>query len=270
MKSIPLTENELKHIRETYELELEKLQKRTGEISGILKKLKGTATEDAESEERNTVKEVPRKNVSVKKEKDTPKTESIKVKADTKVKGKRGRPPKAKVEAQTKTNEIVAAEKPAPKKRGRKPSLKKDIEKTAKAPSPAKAIKALKKSKVEVKPLKAKKAVATVKNTEPKKRGRKPSDNSKKARWTASILDILNKGGKVLSSREIIGQVMKLQNIPAAELQKTRSIITGSLSDLKLETKKVKTMTVSGKKGELYGLSQWFNELGQLVDPSRL
>jgi hypothetical protein len=320
MKSIPLTENEVKHIRETYELELERLQKRTTEISGILKKLKGITTDDVSREEETKAE--------LKKDKLT-KTEKLskfgnpQAKAETKIKGKRGRPAKVKTEQTTIANDVATAEQTAPKKRGRKPSLKKNIEETAQVLPLAKTVKVRKnkaeakpvktkkaavkaeqkkepkkrgrkpsvknnieetaqasplaktvkvrKNKAEVKPVKTKKAaVKAEQKKEPKKRGRKPSDDSKKARWTASILDILNEKGKVLPSKEIISQVLKLQDIPASELQKAKGIITGSLSELKLKAKKLKTMSVSGKKGELYGLSNWFNELGQLIEPSRL
>jgi hypothetical protein len=63
---------------------------------------------------------------------------------------------------------------------------------------------------------------------------------------------------------------MKRQNIPATEYSKTRSIVAGSLSDLVLETKRLKTVPIPGQKGKLYGLAQWFDEKGNLTDKSKL
>jgi hypothetical protein len=112
--------------------------------------------------------------------------------------------------------------------------------------------------------------IATTKTAIKGKRGRKKSENSKKSRWTASILEILEKQGKLYSSREIVENVMKMQNIPAAEYNKTRSIIAGGLSDLKLETKRLKSISIPGQKGELYGLSGWFDESGNLIDKTKI
>jgi hypothetical protein len=70
-------------------------------------------------------------------------------------------------------------------------------------------------------------------------------------------------------SREIVLEIMKIQNIPDAEFTKTRGIVAGSLSDLKLETKRLKSMTIPGKKAELYGLAQWFDATGNLIDKDK-
>jgi hypothetical protein len=63
---------------------------------------------------------------------------------------------------------------------------------------------------------------------------------------------------------------MKRQNIPAGEYSKTRSIIAGSLSDLVLETKRLKTVPIPGQKGNLYGLSQWFDNSGNLLEKNKM
>jgi len=102
------------------------------------------------------------------------------------------------------------------------------------------------------------------------KRGRKKSENSKKASWTATIVELLQDQSKLLSSRAIVDEVMKRQNIPAADYSKTRSIIAGSLSDLVLETKRLKTMPIRGQKGNLYGLTQWFDNSGNLLDKAKM
>jgi len=289
MKSIPFTENEINHLRETYSLELEKLQKRAFEISTILNKLQGKEGDDEQPKDKPSQSAqgkalvIPAKNVSTKNE-IAKKGESLSPKIEEKPKGKRGRP--AKIKPEPKELTITTEIKPAivKAKRGRKPSVKEVIEtkprnikettvsgNNKKLEKNTKAEKAVKVEKKE-KPLKgaSKAATKVEKIGAPAKRGRKMSDSSKKSNWTTLILEILKNKKKVLPSRDIIEQVMKMQNIPASDLRKTRSIITGSLSDLKLETKKVKSISLPGQKGEFYGLTQWFNELGQLLDPSKL
>ena len=270
MKSISLTENEISHIKELYSQELERLQKRSNEISSILTKLKGP--EDAETPAKET-KAIQKQDKVLKKTSKTLK-ENTKAQSSAKIakvekndirkeaekpKAKRGRPFAKKAE--------VKLETIAKGKRGRKPKAKELV-----AVEPLKAKKAItvvKTAKAEklAKPAKVKKEVA--KSETPAKRGRKKSINSKKSRWTVSILEILEKEGKVLTSREILNQIMTIQKIPVADLGKTRSTVTGSLSDLKLETKRVKSISIPGQKAELYGLAQWFNEAGNLLDQSR-
>ena len=59
---------------------------------------------------------------------------------------------------------------------------------------------------------------------------------------------------------------MTLQKIADKDRSKTRSIVTGSLSDLKLETKKIKSIAIPGQKAELYGLNEWFDVEGRVLN----
>ena len=311
MKTIPLTENEINHIKEMYAQELERLQKRASEISSMLKKLQGKM----EAIEEKPIKKVekaavkaakPAKRKYARKNAETPVTVEKKVKTiEEKPKAKRGRPAK-KVEVKAGAKAEVKSEKKTGKKikiagkktektaktqitskvenitkvkKGRPAKAKKGRPTKAKKGKPAKAQKASKaKNTVKVtktaktkkgRPAKAartKAASIAVKG----KRGRKKSESSKKSRWTTTIIDLLENQKKVLSSRAIVDEVMKRQNIPATEYSKTRSIVAGSLSDLVLETKRLKTVPIPGQKGKLYGLAQWFDEKGNLTDKSKL
>ncbi|MDP4208058.1 MAG: hypothetical protein Q8928_04505 [Bacteroidota bacterium] len=241
MKTIPLTENEINHIKETYSQELERLQKRAGEIASILKKLGGISS--IEVADPLPTESAPVKNAEVPaiptKRKYTRKSTIVAapVESNEQViennivempKKRRGRPAKIKTEETEILEEVVVkAEK---KKPGRK------------------------------------KAEKTTKGT----RGRKKSDDSKRSRWTNAILAILEEQEKLLSSRDIIEEIMKKQNIIASDYNKTRAIVAGSLSDLKHETKRLKTIKNPKIKGSLYGLTEWFDEAGALVDETKL
>ena len=275
MKSISLNENEINHIKEMYSQELERLQKRSSEISAFIKKLDDHNVIDNQIVEKKPTKrkeKIVEKPTKALKAGNKPKqsTKNAKVEAIAipilaeKPKSKRGRPAK-KTEVKNVTSVVKKVVTSEPKaKRGRKPEAKKLV--SAQPAITKKAAKATKKPKVEklAKPAKIKKEVA--KASKPLKPGRKKSEKPKKSNWTASILEILEKRGKVLSSKEILDQIMLNQKIADADRAKTRSIITGSLSDLKLETKRIKSLAVPGQKGELYGLSLWYDENGNLLE----
>ena len=334
MKTIPLTDNEIGHIKDLYSQELERLQKRAHEISTILKKLRGNAEVEitggkvdkkidkspvhpAKAGKRKYAKQnaVTPATVAEKKEKTV----------EQKPKGKRGRPAKIKTDVKATAKTEAKTETKVIKKRGRKPGKvakpakatkaskavkatktvkkakavkavkpikavkAKKTAKTAKAVKPAKAVKAKKakkpakavKAKKPAKAVKVKKTTKAVKAVKSKKvvakpavakgkRGRKKSENSKKASWTTTIVELLQDQNKLLSSKAIVEEVMKRQNIPAGEYSKTRSIIAGSLSDLVLETKRLKTVPIPGQKGNMYGLSQWFDNSGNLLEKNKM
>ena len=342
MKTIPLTDNEINHIKEVYSQELERLQKRAHEISSILKKLQGKAETIAEEKKVDKIaakaavtgkRKYNKKNAVV-----SANTEKKDNNTEQKTKGKRGRPAKiktaAKADAKTEAKIIkkrgrkpnavkplkaakatkatkatkpakvaktskataktakvktkaVKAEKTAKAKTGKTAKTSKTAKtakvskavKTAKTSKPAKAAKTVKTAKATktakaVKPTKAIKTAKTAKTVKPVaekgKRGRKKSENSKKSRWTTTIIELLEGQGKLLSSRAIVDEVMKSQSIPTTDYSKTRSIIAGSLSDLVLETKRLKTIPIRGQKGNLYGLTQWFDNSGNLLDKNKM
>jgi hypothetical protein len=303
MKTIPLTENEINHIKEMYAQELERLQKRASEISSMLKKLQGKM----EAIEEKPIKKVekaavkaakPAKRKYARKNAETPVTVEKKVKTiEEKPKAKRGRPAK-KVEVKAGAKAEVKSEKKTGKKikiAGKKTEKTAKTQITSKVENITKAKKGRPAKAKKGKPAKAQKAskakntVKVTKTAKTKKgrpakaartkaasiaikgkRGRKKSESSKKSRWTTTIIDLLENQKKVLSSRAIVDEVMKRQNIPATEYSKTRSIVAGSLSDLVLETKRLKTVPIPGQKGKLYGLAQWFDEKGNLTDKSKL
>jgi hypothetical protein len=263
MKSISLTESEINHIKEMYSQELERLQKRTAEISAMLKKIETqeySQLQTSKIKSEKTVEKVEKVLKSTKKAK--PVSAKKKEKAtDLKVAKKRGRPAKEKAEvaviAPLKVKEVAAPKA----KRGRKPKTKVTAKNQPVAASETAKPKDITKAKAVAKPKKI--AAKPKKETKVVK---KKAEKSKKSHWTTSILDLLDKAGKVMTSRQIIDQIMVIQKIADVDRPKTRSIVTGSLSDLKLETKRIKSTAVPGQKGELYGLAQWYDDAGNLLE----
>jgi hypothetical protein len=275
MKNIQFTENDINHIRETYSQELERLQKRVTEISSLLKKLKSTEEAERKGNGKKTSTKVSN---SLEKRAKQPTTKASKKQTlpaqEEKPKVKRGRPTKIKdvVSTTSAKNESIKTKsqnKIAKKgKPGRKPAVKTVKAVAVKPVKAVKAVKVVKKGK-KTKEKTAKSIKAATKPTIKGKPGRKKSENSKRSRSTASIIEILEQKGKVMGTRELIEEVMKVQNIPASEFAKTRSIVAGGLSELN-KTKRINSVSVPGQKGGRYGLKQWFNESGKLIDQSRL
>jgi hypothetical protein len=259
MKTIPLTEKDLGKIKELYAEELDRLRKREGELIDILKKLGGA-----------TVSEVVKLDVaSSNTEKKVVEKTAVKPVAE---KAKRG--PKAKVTApavETKQPVKKAITKVKPEPKAAKPAKVEKIAKAkkVKAEKPAKAVKPVK----PVKPVKAVKAPKAPKAVKPEgekgKPGRKKSDNSQRSKATAAFIRIIEKQNKMVPSRIVIEEYMKQENIPANQFDKMRSSFSGCFTELKKNKSLITTLPIKGQKGELFGLTKWFNEKGQLIDPSK-
>jgi len=232
MKTVSFTENEIDYIKELYKQELERLQERTNVVAALLEKIKlmGNSIETATVQQKSTKVEI-----ALKRKKDNVLIDS----------------------AQSFEKEINAVLK-SPKSQ----AIKEDVAIKGKKRGP----KAKEKS---AKPVKAVKVTNVEKVNETKgKPGRKKSADSKRSIWTAAILDIIGKNEKMIPSSIIVDEIMKSQKIPASDITKTRSMVGGSLIDLKKESK-IKTVPNPGKKGELYGLSEWFDAKGVLIDKSK-
>jgi hypothetical protein len=66
-----------------------------------------------------------------------------------------------------------------------------------------------------------------------------------------------------MPSSAIIEESMKKQGLPTSDLPKIRNLVGGTLITLKKENK-IKTISNPGKRGELYGLAEWFDANGNL------
>jgi hypothetical protein len=259
MKTIPFTESEINHIKELYTQELERLQKRTLEITSLLNKFESAEKTEVISAKKVTESKTPEKlkrNKIEKKENSIGNIPEQPTQTIEAPKAKRGRPFAIKAETDSaKTKKAIIEPIGKIKIRGNHKSAEK-----------VKAIVAPKTDrKIKEKTAKIDGKVAS----EQGKRGRKKEENSKSSQGTAAILQILEKKRKVITSRDIIEEFMKIQNISPAEFNNTRNTIAGGLSNLKLKSKHIKSISIAGQKGELYGLSQWFDDAGQLLDESR-
>jgi hypothetical protein len=288
MKNVPLTANEIDKIKEVYSQELDRLRKRASELSSMLKKLQ----RKSEVIEDKTGKKIEKPG---KKNKATSVSENKTKVVGKKAKGKRGRPARKTVAKVVAKAEVKTGKKVKRKKAGRKQTAGRS--KIVKAQSSSKGLQTnkakkgktlnvKKATKVKAKRSRAVKAKTVLKAAKVSKAkkiakakpivakkgkpGRKKSEASKKSRWTTTIAELLEAQNKLLSSRAIVDEIMKKQNIPAADYSKTRSIVAGSLSDLVLETKKLKTVPLPGQKGKLYGLTEWFDDKGNVLDKSKL
>lgn len=234
MKKISLSKNEIEDLKDLYQSEIDRAQRRIESLKSILKKIeKGDLGGDDETS--------------------APKKRGRKPKADKTVEPakpkKRGRPKKVAVQSSQ------AAEVKEPKKRGRKPKVQsQELEKEAK-----KLSKKISKRKVKVSP--------------PKKKGRKPKSIRKslkqnlggeKIKWNNLIIDIFKGNNKLLQAKDLTQYALERLQLPEVEKDRTRMAVATNLTKLTKYDKKVVKFTRQGDKIAYYGLAEWFNEDGSL------
>ena len=270
MKNIPFTESELKQIKEFYSQELDKLEKRTSEVKNLLKKF-----DSADKVEKATTVESKEVKVQAKK---SGRKNATTVKADSKPAEVASSVP-VKSTKKVKTAK-VAKEKAAPKAKNVKakkavkaaPVATANAAKPAKSVKPVKAAKAPKASKA-AKPAKATKVVKSAKASKPAKTDKgttKREFSGRKANWSEFIINLLKSNNQLLPSRFFVDAAMKRNNLTEKDFIKTRGLIATKLSDMFKNTKTLMLFEQPGKKGGLYGLPEWFDEKGNLLDKSKM
>jgi len=236
MKKITLSKEEIEDLKDLYQSEIDRAQRRIDSLKSILKKIeKGDLGDETE---------VP-----------TPKKRGRKPKVAKPIEStapkKRGRPKKVTAE------DAKAPEAKEPKKRGRKPKEK---------PEQAK--------QVAKKPRK-KTAKKKVKPAAPKKRGRKPKSLRKslkqniggeKIKWNNLIIDIFKSSDKLLQAKDLTQAALERLQLPEVEKDRTRMAVATNLTKLTKYDKKVVKYSRPGDKIAYYGLTDWFNEDGSLKD----
>lgn len=234
MKKISLSQNEIEDLKDLYQSEIDRAQRRIESLKSILKKI--------EKGDLDTKPEAPAKRGR------KPKTAQPKPTAEAPK--KRGRKPK---------NQTLKTEEPTikePKKRGRKPKAK-----AASATAPAKKTKKTKVSKRKTK-------VAV-----PKKRGRKPkplrkslkqSAGGEKVKWVDLITSIFKTNNALMQANTLTVEAMKKLGLPEVEKDRTRMAVATNLTKLTKHDKKIVKFTREGDKVAYYGLAEWFNEDGSL------
>jgi hypothetical protein len=277
MKNIPFTENEIKEIKDHYSQELEKIQKRANEIRGIIEKMEGSKVASSVMPE-PTVEKIIDKGKR-KYSRKTEKKEASLISVNEPVKLPEVVAAKQKGRKKSSITEVPVPQQVAAKTKGvsnkkadvtseTKTKSTKIAKKSAitKVPISKVSKKALKSANAEIKIAKTAKIVPVVSVAE---KGRKKSTDSKKSQYESFILGIITKQGKLLTSKVIFDSVEKEFKVPAADYSKMKATVTVILSKEKANGQ-LKDMAQPGTKAKLYGISEWFDNNGNLKDSSKL
>ncbi|HDP76423.1 MAG TPA: hypothetical protein ENN49_11315 [Bacteroidales bacterium] len=234
MKKITLSNDEIEDLKDLYQSEIDRAQRRIDSLKSILRKIeKGDLGDE---------KEV----AAPKKRGRKPKAKEV---AEPTTPKKRGRPKKITAEANK------SAQTGEPKKRGRKP--KENSETKAEKP---------KKEPQKV-------TMKKVKTSPPKKRGRKPKSLRKrlkptiedeKIKWNDLIIDIFKSNDKLLQAKDLTMRVLEKLQLPEVEKDRTRMAVATNLTKLTKYEKKIFKYARPDHKIAYYGLAEWFNEDGTL------
>lgn len=234
MKKITLSKEEIEDLKDLYQSEIDRAQRRIDSLKSILKKI-----EKSDLGNENDL-------AAPKKRGRKPKVKEASEPTATK---KRGRPKKIATEVD---KSVISKE---PKKRGRKPKVNPET----KAEEQKKEHKKITKKKI--------------KTSAPKKRGRKPKTLNKglkpkiggeKIKWNDLIMDIFKSNDKLLQAKELTVAVLEKLQLPEIEKDRTRMAVATNLTKLTKYEKKLLKHFRPNNKIAYYGLAEWFNEDGTL------
>lgn len=266
MKKISLSESEANDLLDLYQSEIDRAQRRINNLKTIIHKLsEGHSFEHTEEEPVKVKGKRGRKPkakvaVEVKPVIKTKEVKEIKEKEIAKEPKKRGRKPKAK----------VAEIKAEPKKRGPKPKVKAAEAKVKKEKNTIKEKEIIKKPKK----IGRKKKVSKVKAA-PKKRGRKPKSlrkpikggkGSEKVKWNDFIIDTITEKNSLMLASSITRAALEKFEIPESDRDRVRMAISTTLTKMVKSDKNISTYSQEGIRGSFYGLAGWFNDNAQLKD----
>lgn len=234
MKKITLSKEEIEDLKDLYQSEIDRAQRRIDSLKSILRKIeKGDLGDEQDAA-------LPKKRGRKPKVKEATEPTAPK---------KRGRPKKIAADAD---KSIIVKE---PKKRGRKPKVN----------SETKPEKQKKERKRIVK--------KNVKTSPPKKRGRKPKSLNKglkptiggeKIKWSDLIIDIFKSNDKLLQAKELAVAALEKLQLPEVEKNRTRMAVATNLTKLSKYEKKILKYSRPDDKIAYYGLAEWFHEDGTL------
>lgn len=234
MKKITLSKEEIEDLKDLYQSEIDRAQRRIDSLKSILRKIEKGDLGDEKDEA------LPKKRGRKPKVKEATEPTAPK---------KRGRPKKIAADA----DKSIIVKKP--KKRGRKPKVN----------SETKPEKQKKERKIIVK--------KNVKTSPPKKRGRKPKPLNKglkptiggeKIKWNDLIIDIFKSNDKLLQAKELTVAALEKLQLPEVEKNRTRMAVATNLTKLTKYEKKILKYSRPNEKIAYYGLAEWFHEDGTL------
>jgi hypothetical protein len=88
----------------------------------------------------------------------------------------------------------------------------------------------------------------------------------KKPKWGEFILEFLNSQSRLVRVGSIINEAKAQYDIPEEEYKGTEQAIYNGLNRLQKVNKEVNKYQIPGKKGQYYGLKEWFGEDGTPKD----
>jgi hypothetical protein len=115
----------------------------------------------------------------------------------------------------------------------------------------------------------AKEAAPQADDASATKGGRKkkaPKKLLKKPKWGEFVLEFLNSQRRLVRVGSIINEAKAQYDIPEEEYKGTEQAIYNGLNRLQKVNKQVNKYQIPGKKGQYYGLKEWFNEDGTPQD----
>ena len=115
----------------------------------------------------------------------------------------------------------------------------------------------------------AKEAAPQADDASATKGGRKKKASKKllkKPKWGEFVLEFLNSQRRLVRVGSIINEAKAQYDIPEEEYKGTEQAIYNGLNRLQKVNKQVNKYQIPGKKGQYYGLREWFNEDGTPQD----
>ena len=116
------------------------------------------------------------------------------------------------------------------------------------------------------------KKTITTKISKTKKVNRKPatkqtvqSSEKNTHNWNKFIFDTLNKTKRVMSLKELLQYAIVTFNIPKQGMVSTRNSLSPMLSNLVRKSKTLKSVKKEGQTGRSYGISNWFDDDDNLI-----
>ncbi len=252
MKKISLTQSEIDNLKELYQSEIGRAQRRIESLKSILKKIEKENL-SIEPEEKIVKKRGRKPKVTVAQTlQETPSSPK-----------KRGRKPK---------NTTVAAEAAKePKKRGRKPKnadasaeVVQEIKKRGRKPKAKPAEENVKKTKTTRKNIKPIHPPKKRKKSKSLRKSLKQAVDGEKIKWIDLILSIFKKSNSLLNSNALTIAAIEKLNLPEVEKDRVRMAVATNLTKLTKYDKKIVKYIPEGSKTAVYGLAEWFNENGSL------
>lgn len=249
MKNNPFTPSQLAQMKSFYQNELEQTQLKLRHIIDVLNRLENQPAADesllkvkAKDEKKVKVEKVGKPEAASVKRRGRPKKVQAAVAAAPTqeiavTKGKRERPAKAESKSKTKLAAVAAKDKP-------KASKTKVVNTRVK----------------KAKPAVAKAKTKSVKSKRTPKKPIKVNVGGQKVKWTDFIVNSLSSDRKPCILSDFTGKAIKALDISAADSERAKMAIAGTLTRMVKEAKQITTIKKPGQKAKFYALVEWLED----------